>query len=119
MLLVVKKGHIEEARYLCVKKTKMHSSEELEKFYFDYRTEWMPRGMSIYAYCSRNNVPYKILDRWIKGIYKRVVPVRGSVVGYLQGIPAGLDTIKIRKTTGKKQHGQTSLDECILLDALN
>ena len=53
----------------------MYSSEDLEKFYFDYRTEWMPRGMSIYAYCSRNNVPYKILDRWIKGIPKRVVPV--------------------------------------------
>ena len=57
------------------KKTKMYSSEDLEKFYFDYQTEWMPRGMSIQAYCSRNNVPYKLLDRWIKGIYKRVVPV--------------------------------------------
>ena len=30
---------------------------------------------------------------------------RGSGVGYLQGIPAGFDTIKIRKTTGEKQHG--------------
>ena len=57
--LVVKKGHSEDARYLCVKKTKMYSSEELEKFYFDYQTKWMPRGMSIQAYCSRNNVPYK------------------------------------------------------------
>ena len=83
MLLVVKKGHIEEARYLCVKRTKMYSSEELEKFYFDYQTEWMPRGMSIQAYCSRNNVPYKLLDRWIKGIYKRVVPVE------VTGIPEG------------------------------
>ena len=32
--------------------------------------------MSIQAYCSRNNVPYKVLDRWIKDIYKRVVPVQ-------------------------------------------
>ena len=61
----------------------MYSSEDLEKFYFDYRTEWMPRGMSIQAYCSRNNVPYKILDRRIKGIYKRVVPVE------VTGIPEG------------------------------
>lgn len=55
---------------------KMYSSEELERFYFDYQTEWMPRGMSIQAYCSRNNVPYKVLARWIKDIYKRVVPVQ-------------------------------------------
>jgi len=32
--------------------------------------------MSIQAYCSRNNVPYKVLDRWIRDIYKRVVPVQ-------------------------------------------
>ena len=55
---------------------KMYSSEELEKFYFDYQTEWMPRGMSIQAYCSRNNVPYRVLDKWIRDIYKRVVPVQ-------------------------------------------
>ena len=54
----------------------MYSSEDLEKFYFDYQTEWMPRGMSIQAYCSRNNIPYKVLDKWIKDIYKRVVPVQ-------------------------------------------
>ena len=55
---------------------KMYSSEDLEKLYFDYQTEWMPRGISIQAYCSRNNVPYKVLDRWIRDIYKRAVPVQ-------------------------------------------
>lgn len=55
---------------------KMYSSEDLERFYFDYQTEWMPRGMSIQAYCSRNNVPYRVLDKWIRDIYKRVVPVQ-------------------------------------------
>ena len=55
--------------------TRMYSSEELEKFYFEYQTEWMPRGMSIQAYCSRNNVPCKVLDKWIRDIYKRVIPV--------------------------------------------
>lgn len=54
----------------------MYSSEDLERFYFDYQIEWMPRGMSIQAYCSRNNVPYKVLDKWIRDIYKRVVPVQ-------------------------------------------
>lgn len=63
---------------------KMYSSEDLERFYFDYQTEWMPRGMSIQAYCSRNNVPDRVLDRWIKDIYKKVVPVQ------VTGIPEEL-----------------------------
>lgn len=62
----------------------MYSSEELEKFYFDYQTEWMPRGMSIQAYWSRNNVLYKLLDRWIIDIYKSVVPVQ--VTGFLEDL---------------------------------
>ena len=32
--------------------------------------------MSIQAYCLRNNVPYKVLEKWIRDIYKRVVPVQ-------------------------------------------
>ena len=54
---------------------KMYSSEDLEKLDFDYQTEWMPRGMSIQTNYSRNNVPYKVLDKWVRDIYKRVVPV--------------------------------------------
>ncbi len=67
----------------------MYSSEELEKFYLNYQTEWMPRGMSIQAYCSRNNVPYKVLERWIRDIHRRVVPV--EVLGldtYREYLPA-------------------------------
>lgn len=54
----------------------MYSSEELERFYFEYQTEWMPRGMSIQAYCSRNNVPYKVLDGFIRQLSKKVVEVQ-------------------------------------------
>ena len=44
--------------------------------------------MSIQAYCLRNNVPYKVLDKWIRDIYKRVVPVQ------ITGIPEELKTEK-------------------------
>ncbi|MBQ8421362.1 MAG: hypothetical protein IJX11_03785 [Bacteroidales bacterium] len=56
----------------------MYSSEDLERFYFDYQTGWMPRGMSIQAYCSRNDVSYKVSDKWIRDIYTRVVPGAGD-----------------------------------------
>lgn len=40
--------------------------------------------MSIQAYCSRTDVLYEVLDRWIKDIYKKVVPVQ------VTGIPEEL-----------------------------
>ena len=73
---MVKKGIAQKRYSFAAKMPKMYSSEDLERFYFDYQTEWMPRGMSIQAYCSRNNVPDRVLDRWIKDIYKKVVPVQ-------------------------------------------
>ena len=73
---MVKKGIVPKRASFVAKMPKMYSSEDLEKFNFHYHTEWMPRGMSIQAYCSRNNVPYKVLDKWIRDIYKRVVPVQ-------------------------------------------
>lgn len=75
----------------------MYSSEELERFYFDYQTEWMPRGMSIQAYCSRNNVPYKVLDRWVRDIYKRVVPVQ------ITGTPEELKVESPRRTVIRQE----------------
>lgn len=35
----------------------MYSSEDLERFYAEYQSEWVPRRMTIRAYCDRNNVP--------------------------------------------------------------
>ena len=34
----------------------MYSSEDLERFYFLYQTEAMPKGISIEQFCSRNKV---------------------------------------------------------------
>ncbi|WP_308165738.1 hypothetical protein [Phocaeicola vulgatus] len=35
----------------------MLSSEDLERFYFQYQTEAVPLGMSVQTFCLRNNVP--------------------------------------------------------------
>lgn len=43
----------------------MYSSEDLERFYLDYQSEWVPRGMTLQAYCSRNNVPYKVMENYV------------------------------------------------------
>ena len=41
----------------------MYSSEDLERFYFQYKTEALPLGMSIETFCLKNKVPYNICKR--------------------------------------------------------
>ena len=55
----------------------------LERFYFEYQTEWVPLGMSIQAFCAKNNVPYRVMERYIRELHSRVHPV--SVVGVPEG----------------------------------
>lgn len=53
----------------------MYSSEDLERFYFQYQTEAMPKGISIDQFCSRNKVPYNIFYKWYKDTHNKIVEV--------------------------------------------
>ena len=54
----------------------MYSSEDLERFYFQYQTEALPHGESLQSFCMRNNVPYNIFQKWYKDTRKRIVEVQ-------------------------------------------
>ena len=54
----------------------MYSSEDLERFYFQYQTEALPHGESLQSFCVRNNVPYNIFQKWYKDTRKKVVEVK-------------------------------------------
>lgn len=54
----------------------MHSSEDLERFYFQYQTEGLPKGLSIQDFCITNNVPYNIFFKWYKDTRKKIVEVQ-------------------------------------------
>ena len=53
----------------------MYSSEDLERFYFQYQTESLPRGESIQAFCLRCKVPYNLFSKWYKDTRKKIVEV--------------------------------------------
>ena len=42
----------------------------------------MPRGVSIQAYCKKNNVPYNLFDKWYTDTRLMVVPVtvKGNLI---------------------------------------
>ena len=54
----------------------MYSSEDLERFYFQYQTEALPHGESLQSFCAKNKVPYNIFQKWFKDTRKKVVAVR-------------------------------------------
>ena len=54
----------------------MYSSEDLERLYFQYQTEAMPKGISIEQFCSLNKVPYNIFYKWYKDTRNKIVEVK-------------------------------------------
>ena len=54
----------------------MYSSEDLERFYFQYQSEALPHGESLQSFCVKNKVPYNIFQKWFKDTRKKVVEVR-------------------------------------------
>ena len=54
----------------------MYSSEDLERFYFQYQTEALPHGESLQSFCVKNKVPYNIFQKWYKDTRKKVVEVK-------------------------------------------
>ena len=54
----------------------MYSSEDLERFYFQYQTEALTRGESLQSFCVKNKVPYNIFQKWFKDTRKKVVEVQ-------------------------------------------
>ena len=40
----------------------MYSSEDLERFYFQYQTEALPHGESLQSFCLKNKVPYNLFE---------------------------------------------------------
>ncbi len=60
----------------------MYSSEDLERFYFQYQSEDLLYGESLQSFCVKNKVPYNIFQKWFKDTRKKAVVVQ------IDGAPA-------------------------------
>lgn len=80
----------------------MYSSEDLERFYFQYQTEAMPKGISIEQFCSRNKVPYNIFYKWYKDTRNKIVEVK------VNGLPAS-DQEESKKESPSQEPSSTAM----------
>ena len=82
----------------------MYSSEDLERFYFQYQTEAMPNGVSIEQFCLKNKVPYNIFSKWYRDTRKKIVEVQ------VDGKPVQSEQNPTNPSEeGKSQKGQSSV----------
>lgn len=86
----------------------MYSSEDLERFYFQYKTEALPLGMSIETFCLKNKVPYNIFSKWYKDTRKQVVEVQ------VDGLPSVTETSSVKDTEASSVSPKASVR--ILID---
>lgn len=62
----------------------MYSDKDFQTFWFRYKTEGEPHGISINSFCINQGVPYKQFYAWFKKHAKdTVIPVE------IEGAPAG------------------------------
>ncbi len=54
----------------------MYSSSDFERLFIRYKTETMPQGESIQAFCLKNKVPYNLFHKWYKDTRHQIVPVQ-------------------------------------------
>ena len=82
----------------------MYSSEDLERFYFQYQTEAVPHVVSLQSFCLTNNVLYNIFYKWYKDTRRKIVEVQAD------GVPSGpkLESVLSSPSGGKiGQEGQS------------
>ena len=79
----------------------MYSSEDFERFYFQYQTEALPHGESLQSFCVRNKVPYNIFQKWFKDTRRKVVEVQ------VDGVPVGDNEINPRQVATLRLYQKT------------
>ena len=85
----------------------MYSSEDLERFYFQYQTEAMPKGISIEQFCSRNKVSYNIFYKWYKDTRNKIVEVK------VDGLPTSDQEESKKESRSQEQSSIETKSSCV------
>lgn len=73
----------------------MCSESDFEKLWFMYKTQGVPKGVSINKFCVINNVPYKAFNDWFRKTQKRVdsVVIEGAPVQPVSDEPVNTEKL--------------------------
>ena len=88
----------------------MYSSEDLERFYFQYQTESLPSGESVQSFCKRNKVPYNIFQKWYKDTRNKIVEVK------VDGMPEAEASAEVLSKSTKANEEKRAADVRIWIE---
>ena len=66
----------------------MYSNEDFENFYVRYKSEALPKGVSIQSWCMKNKVSWNLFNKWYRDTRHRIMPVD------VEGHPAEADILE-------------------------
>ena len=69
------------------------SNDELERYWFKYRTEAFPHGIAMEKFCIMNKISYRALSNWERQMKNKVEPV--EVTGTPAGEPPVEETVPV------------------------
>lgn len=79
----------------------MYSDKDFQTFWFRYKTEGEPHGISINSFCINQGVPYKQFYAWFKKHAKdTVIPVE------IEGAPTDEETDDVEVPPQQKQRSR-------------
>ena len=79
----------------------------IKRFYFQYQTEAMPKGISIEQFCSRNKVPYNIFYKWYKDTRNKIVEVK------VDGLPTSDQEESKKESRSQEQSSTETKSSCV------
>lgn len=53
-----------------------YSNEDLELFWLRYQAEGLPQNMSLQEFCSKNKVPFNLVNKWYRDTRHKIAEVR-------------------------------------------
>lgn len=51
------------------------NNDELERYWFQYKAECEPHGISLEKFCNTQKISYRAMDNWRRQIRSKIVPV--------------------------------------------
>lgn len=82
----------------------MYSSADLERFYFQHKTETLLHGESLQSFCVKNAVPYNLFHKWYKDTRNKIVSVQVDGIPCdeeMDDISLTVDSLKSSDSTDK------------------
>lgn len=79
----------------------------IKRFYFQYQTEAMPKGISIERFCSCNKVPYNIFYKCYKDTRNKIVEVK------VDGLPTSFPQDSKEDNHSQEQSSTDTKSSCV------